>query len=492
MVHLIRYLTILENADKIVRSFGTYPDPDNLEYIAARQIYDLAFAELLRAGMPFERRGNVVVIATDGVEYGYTYREEGEEDVYAPDMQDMPEILDIQDIPDGQLSYGEASGSPYDPAEAGGDGDLPAEIDENDMEENSAVITDAQPPEEEAPPEMPEPPEEEPAEPDDAVYGEPAEPAPAAEDGDGSSPGDRDLSEHEEPDEGDAFPEPGADGLEFPEVEEPSISETMMAEPDFPEDEEPGMDDVAEDGMKEPDIPEGEPDMDNEDAEAKEDRPDIEAIETEPDENPASRGQMPTRLKAKDHTMASHHLEIIDERPTSDQNTRKTTVLSMPLSLDTENPRIIALIMEKDTVKTAVSQKKENFVRLTYKNIPIIVSGRMQDGRYISECRVGGNYADLGIRLESEDKTYGTMGHVVMDDDEEDVHVHLMPIGFKNAPGKPYANFSYLIEEKGKEQIGNNIRALNGTVPFVIEGKTYYLSASWSEDQEFLCHITDA
>lgn len=483
MIHLIRYLTILENADRIVKGFGTYPDPEDQEYIAARQIYDLAFAELLRAGMPFERRGDVIVIATDGVEYGYVYRE-GEE----------------EESPDRKKEYmaSEPNGSSlYSHAEEGEDKDLPAEIDENEMEDSDL---------------------DEPEEAEEGTWGSPDEgpgaeeafpPEPARPEEDAAGRGGQDLQGTADTEEETLPPEPAPGDMEEPgfhDMEEPGFREMEepefpdMEEPHFPEEEPSGDGEPREIKMAEPDFPEVGPDEkapetaeeDGPDAVAAAEKPDVEAIETEPDENAAYPGQMPTRLKALDHTMASHRLQITDARPSSKQkDPMKTNVLSMPLSIDTEYPRILALIMERGGVKTAVSQKGRNYVRLSYRNIPIVVSGRMENGRYVSECRLGGSYGELGYSLESEDKTYGTMGHVVMDDDEGDTHVHFMPIGFSNAPEKRYANFCYLIEEKGREQIGSSI-GLNGSVPVMIEGKKCYMSASWSEDREFLCHILDA
>lgn len=550
MRHIKNYLTILDCADTILSGYGNCPDKDDIGYLTALYIYECAFCELIRSGFPYESRGNILVIATDGKEYGCISERRQDGDGFvrkgerpsetglpsAPYLAEAPkenglyssirkreygsayneedaeekedgseeeesigeDELDTDDIEDEDPTGGSADGGQeaealnmdgfsVSPENEDGDGTDGVHEDGRPEEEYGLDETELLPPEEsgdmqdeEAPDEadllLPEEdgmyegePDKEPAGYEDVSVGPPEEPAPGTHDEFMGEPEDN-IDVSVDPDPPDDLP----------------------SEPDFPD----------EDGFEEDDPPEeyfGPADKEKDDAGEAPGDPvqDLEAIETEQDEEEMRVTSMPLTMARGDFTMAKHTVRIWDERLKKKDSEGNpvpkvtTMMLTMPLSIDTDRPRIMVCIMKgANGAGLYVSKKGKNTVLADMRGIPVLVSGRMENGEYVSTCELADGYTEMGYRIDSDCKTYGRRGHVVMDDDDSQFHVHIMPIGFANAKGKPYGQFCYLAETKNGDHLGDSIKS-SGHAFLESDGRRYDLVIRWSADGMMACHITD-
>lgn len=579
MLHIINYLTILEKADNILKSYGTYPDTHDEEYDAARQIYELAFGMLLKTGIPFEHKGNTVTISTDGREYRYvlsddtsysrenTVTAERREGVPSGVRSDEKEIYLATEPKVNGLYGGTAKNtiktSRYIDEDEDVSVDVPVEVDEEDIYPETDIENETG--EEENRPD----PEAAPAEENEITDDNETDEALREEVFSGSAESadtDTEEIEPEEQPEDEKNVEEEAAFSDVAEIQNEEVSDDIDADEVIDEErksdveepventdggydgqsaeiEEPGEDmlykleepdDIDEEDIDIPDLtePEGEPftEEDLEEPSGQDDgygtevqdnkehadyinaseqeepaETDVapEAIETEETETMPEERQMPAQMYREDFTMGVHFVEIWNDRnPTYDRTGKetfmaRTQILTMPISIDVPNPRIlVGVSSKKEGMNMYITKRGKDSVVIDSLGIPLIVTGRMEDGEYVTTCDIKQEYKDRGYRLVLVTKTYGHKGHVVMDEDEHDFHIHIMPVGFDNAKGKGYGHFCYLAENTGDISMGSTINT-NGRARFRVGNKEYFIRVVWDEreygpeNKLLLCHCNE-
>ena len=419
MVFYVSYLNILSTATRILESYGKYPDTNDQGYIIARRIHDDAFAELLRTGMPYTRRGNMVIIEAEGEEYGYQI-----EDGAAEENTEQP----AQEAESVQYYETNSSRETY---------DAPGEIDEEDMEDDESA--------------------------EDSVHIDyrPSDDVEDRENGTSEEPGEPEAdSEEGEPEEPEAFNEIGDEsilsGLEET-GEDPAAEDQRNL---YREEEYSGLEGPSDDNPAKPDtLPE--------------------AIETEEDAGQIAQNDRKAfdTLYAPEFTMSKLVVTIKDEK----QN-NMICILCMPLTIDREKPRILAVIIKGDTATTHLSKKNDNRINLNVYSYPLIITGEIKDGKYHTRCTLPSQYSGAGVHLEQTEKTYGNKGHTVVENDERTFRLHILPIGFGNAEETGRGTFAYYIESENGERIGSTADT-EGMIRFVDDGTLYEAYGRWDISQ---------
>lgn len=521
MLNIVSYIAILENADRILRNFGPNPDTESSEYINAYTIYETAFAELMRTGVPYTVRGDIVVIETDGKEYRYLYSDASGQSLSKTGIFDVTFDQDVITYA-GNGGAGRYAGrrNPAEDDAGGSDIDLPPEMDEDEMEaehpSDDVRISDGSTEdytgndlgtydetgeevltaEEEFGPELEDNPD-----------------LPAEEDGDGGTPylekdGDVPVSDviGEEDEDYDPEPDDGQEPREEEDLNEPSaVSEeydTSPEEPVFSEPSEPDIDDTEDVeppsemefgpmDMSEPALEEEDPASefgDGGDEDGKDNGSIIEKVETEQDEPPYENREMPTSMAENDFTMSRH--QLIFER--NGKELGKTVVFTAPMSLDDPETRIIVGILTNGKIAVYITERGKSSIKVNTRWIPIVVTGEMEDGEYRASCSITEDYENMGYSLTDMPAFFGKRGHIVMDDDSGKMHVHIFPALSKNLPNG-LSHFCYCIEYDGKIQVGSSLKSIDSTghVYFSADGYNYDMIATW-EKGKFGCYIKES
>ncbi len=175
------------------------------------------------------------------------------------------------------------------------------------------------------------------------------------------------------------------------------------------------------------------------------------------------------KIAIKQHDSSlSHHAEVIVS----------------PISMDKENPGLVAWISDGLHTEVRVSENvmrptsKMNTVLLQTADIPIVVGGSVKDGKFESFVKTTKRMEVNGITIEGTAEFYGGNGHLKLEDDGIDIRI--VPLSSTNG-STGNAEYFYCILEKGKDPVcGDNIKEKN--VLFEYKGQKMELVAKWSNE----------
>lgn len=494
--NIMRYMNILKLAGEIIDGYGKFPDPADIGAQKAKLIYATAFEELVRQGMPCDKKGEMTVIETDGEEYAIltgsdagdfsllqTQRPSAEhedrpstdwKDFYAehphtrdeehhgPFKDDAAELVQETEVvpswlhqkaPDEEYynddNLDETYVHPVDELEDGADEDdedEEKEIDAADVleEETENTVENSQENGTE---------EEESAV---EVYSAVNEDISIHDTGEGESyPG--------EP-EGDAEPDPG----------EPPMAEEPPMEPKEPELDEPN----------EPDEPDGSAGPEPEPEGATHDASIDNAML--PSENKdAGQDNIPTlapkemgpSLHRNDFTYNSGLLTITAPNGTA----VRARILSMPIRLDEGKPEFF-LLCALENKGRSYTRAGQGSTKLDVDGYKGVFSASIVDGRYRTQFELGKEFVDRGVKATYATSSggNGTGGHVVCRDDDDEVRVHILPTRFKDTKSGDADSLLYYLE-KGDYEAGGTATKKK-PIRFEYEGIMVECRCKWKDD----------
>ena len=183
-------------------------------------------------------------------------------------------------------------------------------------------------------------------------------------------------------------------------------------------------------------------------------------------------------IRAEDYTMQKQVYEL-----SGGNEKLQIGVLTMPLDITVQNPRIlVGLMLGKDNIKVVASKKSRNKVTVNAEGYPVIIEGKMMDGVFRASGSLPRQYdnTDVKIRLLQE-RTYGKEGHAILENDEKTVRIHFLPIGFGNDPELGVGHFAYLLESTEGESCGSTVTT-NGKIRFTDDGREWAVIGEWKEN----------
>ena len=483
MIHFMHYMQILRLSDEIIKTYGRYPDGRDPDLQGARKIYKIAFGELVRQGMPYTREAGLLKIETDGEVYAiHEYNLAGlqeaparEEKTYAvpvsaplytsysPHYESDDESLDEtrvmsfeeamgQGKPDGATGQENVDEEYVQPA-----GDL---LDGGD--EGAGLHHEGKDQEEE---DIPEEQEGEDGNIKQPVGEETPENA-------GSSPINSEKGRVVDwKPEGETYEEPVEEDSEESD-EKPDDEEESDEEPDDeePEDEKGESDGIIippeESVMDEPGNPEtsGEQDMPETQNTGtpvpKDDKGGADTAAASSGLKDAEKGTLPPAalsselqdaLQKNDFTYSNGRIII----KTPNDAEEKAGVLSMPLSLDTNNPEFLLYCAVIGKEKKTFVVKGQGETIITIAGYKVAFSAWVDaEGDYKTSCRLDGDSAAIGASLSYRVRTAGRKGHIVLGDNEKTIRIHAMPTSFKDTEKGQPASVLYYVETADEESFG--------------------------------------
>ena len=430
MLHIRRYLKILGEAGKIIDHYGAFPDIDDAGYRAALLIYETAFEQLAVSGMPLSEGKDTLRIETDGDTF--ILRKEGamarSGKAAGPLHRSRPLKECKETAEDGE---GKQTGAVEDlEKESEGTGCTAAfPQKEGPSAENAEDVTAAT---EDAG-------EEDERLPDD--YGIDATAAKVTWHPDGGTMRDDDAG-----DEKDRA------------AEEPSEQMGPAQAPDAGGDEK-----HAANGEAVQEVVQEEPAGFNPEV--------LEGVETEYERKGPV--EMPDHMYRDDFTFSYTDISI------TGANGRKAEAQAIiaPLSISEEYPRIICCTIQGEKSETVLS--KDSRLKIRVGGFTVRVEGRMEDGKFKSSCVLPAHYLLEGTRIETKTRDFGTRGHILLEEKEEDLQIHIIPATFKNnASGD--AEYIYFISNNGEETAGDT--SVVKAASFTFGGKEYEVRCRWNAD----------
>ena len=181
-------------------------------------------------------------------------------------------------------------------------------------------------------------------------------------------------------------------------------------------------------------------------------------------------------LRKEDIVFSYHKIKI--KKDDSDIVTDVEVIIS-PLSMEEGQSRVIAWASNGIRHETRKSSETRKSVLLQVSKVPLAVSGRVENGRFIGEVETTKRMQLNGISLEQVSQTYGGTGHIRLCD--EGIDVRLVPLTEGNKTNGS-ASFYYAISIDGEETItGDN--SDEDTIRFMYQGKRLELAAKWKNDR---------
>ena len=431
MLHLRRYLKILGEARKIIEDHGAFPDVADSGYRSALLIYRTAFEQLAASGMPLSEERDVLRLETDGDTF--ILRKKGHNgpsgmtgsrpcgELLLKDASILPEEPPLADtekagVGKGEKTEGSFTESSSDPPEREG---LAAE------EEGCGAETEAAGEEDEILP-------------DD--YGMDVTKAKTPED----------PAESVTPDEGRAEYKGKA-------PEEPAAASPAADTHEAGDDEKPSGNSI--DAQEETPGPAGyNPEV-------------LEGVETEYGQKETL--EMPDHMFKDDFTFSYTDISITG----ANGKKAEAQAIIAPLNISEEYPRIICCTIQGEKSETAVSN--DNRMKIRVGGFTVKVEGRMENGKFKSSCVLPAHYLLEGTRIEAKTRDFGTKGHILLEEKEEDLQIHIIPATFRNnASGN--ADYIYFISRGGQETAGDT--SVVKAAVFSFSGKEYEIRCRWNAD----------
>ena len=197
----------------------------------------------------------------------------------------------------------------------------------------------------------------------------------------------------------------------------------------------------------------------------------LEGVETEyGHKEPA---EMPDHMYKEDFTFSYTDIRITGANGKEAQG----QVIAAPLSIDEEYPRIICCTIQGEKSETVLSEN--NRMRILVGGTPVKVEGRMEDGCFKSSFVLPAHYLLEGSRIEAKTRDFGTKGHILLEEREENLQIHIIPATFRNN-SSGNAEYIYYINNNGKETAGDT--SVVKEASFMLGGKEYEIRCRWSAD----------
>lgn len=191
---------------------------------------------------------------------------------------------------------------------------------------------------------------------------------------------------------------------------------------------------------------------------------------------------MPYSMHENDFTFSTAAISINDFGQRTD-----VKLIAVPLRVDIDTPNILVDVITKSGTKVYLSDEDKKVVA-NVDGYDIIVSGYMDDnGIFNSDVFVDGVEED-SVKIRQTYNDGGTKGHTMAYDPDNNVVIHVAPIGNKNN-SRMFANFIYYINNNGDKIYGDTSTNKNG-VEFDVNGQSHILKATWDRDQNFILSLT--
>ena len=428
MLHIRRYLKILGEAGKIIDGYGSFPDVNDTGYRGALFIYETAFEQLAVSGMPISEEKDVFRIDTDGDTF--ILRKRG---AMALSGKATDPLRKSRPLEEGDATVNDGGGKHI------------GEVEDMEEGDTGTAGTAAFPQKEEPPAENTE----------DAAAGT----GDAGEE-DELLPDDYGIDVTaakvpEYPDESTLPNESEAGGKENGTggpAEETSAKAAVAGGGGRP----------AGNGTA---VREGSPEPAGFNPEV------LEGVETEYEKKELV--EMPDHMFRDDFTFSYTDISI------TGANGRKAAAQAIiaPLSINEEYPRIICCTIQGDKSETVLS--KDNRLKIRVGGFTVKVEGRMEDGKFKSSCVLPAHYLLEGTRIVTSTRDFGEKGHILLEEKEEDLQIHIIPATFKNnASGD--AEYIYFISSGGEEKAGDT--SVVKAASFTFGGKEYEIRCRWNAD----------
>ena len=180
-------------------------------------------------------------------------------------------------------------------------------------------------------------------------------------------------------------------------------------------------------------------------------------------------------LEKNDFLFSYHNIAI--HQPDSSIMIRYEVIIS-PLYIKDGDVEILAWINDGTRSETSISKNGRKSVLLQLGTIPIIATGRFEEGKFIGDISLTKVMKETGVTIDIETQTFAGKGHILISD--EDISVRIVPISFDNS-ASGNAQFFYSIKESDKEPVvGDNIGS--DRVQFDYKGKPHCMIARWKND----------
>lgn len=444
MLHIRRYLKILGEARKIIDSYGSFPDVDDAGYRGALCIYETAFEQLVISGMPLSEEKDVLRIDTDGD----TFVLRKERDAGRLGRAGYP-LQGNRPVKEEGIPWEEAP--VLNTKENGADSwEGAAEHTRNNDPDRSETEKPAAKEEYRFN-----------ANPDAGQEEDPTYGTGSASGEDENLPDDYgiDVTVAKVPGHQDKsnMSDDGPDGEKDPGAEDGAEQKKAMAAPEAGVDEKPAGDDTArQDESPEP---------------AGFNTELLEGVETEYEKKETV--ELPDHMFRDDFTFSYTDISI------AGANGKKAVAQAIiaPLSINEEYPRIICCTIQGGKSETILS--KDNRLKIRVGGFTVKVEGRMEDGKFKSSCTLPAHYLLEGTRIETSTRDFGTKGHILLEEKEEDLQIHIIPATFRNnASGD--AEYIYFISRGGEETAGDT--SVMKAASFTFGGKEYEVRCRWNAD----------
>ena len=431
MLHLRRYLKILGESRKIIEDYGAFPDVADSGYRSALLIYRTAFEQLAASGMPLSEEKDVLRLETDGDTF--ILRKKGHNGpsgmtgsrpcggLLLKDASILPEEPPLADTEKAGAGKGEKTEGSFTESSS----DLPIKEELAAEEEGCGAETEAAGEEDEHLP-------------DD--YGMDVTTAKTPE-----HPAESLMTDEGKPDCKGKAPE------------EPAAASPAVDAPEAEDGEKPSGNSI--------DAQEGTPGPAGYNPEV------LEGVETEYGQKETL--EMPDHMFKDDFTFSYTDISI------TGANGRKAEaqVIIAPLSISEEYPRIICCTIQGERSETAVSN--DNRMKIRAGGFTVKVEGRMENGKFKSSCVLPAHYLLEGTRIETKTRDFGTKGHILLEEKEEELQIHIIPATFRNnASGN--ADYIYFISRGGQETAGDT--SVAKAAVFSFGGKEYEIRCRWNAD----------
>ena len=129
----------------------------------------------------------------------------------------------------------------------------------------------------------------------------------------------------------------------------------------------------------------------------------------------------------------------------------KAELIVAPIRIDIEHPEImVGLIGGKKISVSKSSGTKPASIKVG--DYVVKVSGRMQDGKFVSSCLLDDLDKDSAT-IETKTTNFGDKGHITLNDEESNTYVHVLPVTFANN-AKNNAEIIYYAYANGEEILG--------------------------------------
>ena len=432
MLHLRRYLKILGESRKIIEDYGAFPDVEASGYRSALLIYRTAFEQLAASGIPLSEEDDALRLETDGDTF--ILRKKGHNG--SPGMTGSR--------PCGELLLKDASILPEEPPFADTE---KAGAGKGEKTEGSFTVPSSDPPERE---EMAAE-EEEGRGVETEAEGEEDEHLP---DDYGMDVTTAKTPEH--PAES-VTPDEGSVDRNGKTPEEPAAASPAADAPEAEDDEKPEKNSIA--------AQEGAPVPAGYNTEV------LEGVETEYGQKETL--EMPDHMFKDDFTFSYTDISITG----ANGKKAEAQAIIAPLNISEEYPRIICCTIQGEKSETAVSN--DNRMKIRVGGFTVKVEGRMENGKFKSSCVLPAHYLLEGTRIEAKTRDFGTKGHILLEEKEEDLQIHIIPATFRNnASGN--ADYIYFISRGGQETAGDT--SVVKAAVFSFSGKEYEIRCRWNAD----------